>query len=257
MRCMSSRMSPIAALRIAVVAAAVLLLELACRAGWISPQTVIPPSAMAATLGRLLAAGELNKDLATTLGNVTVAFVTAVAGGVCAGVLLHGAPRLRRLADPFLAAYYAVPVFVFYPLFIALFGMHNGPIQAIGFLFAVVAVIVNTLNGLDRIPRVLLKTARMHRLGPLATALRIKLPCALPQLFTGVKLAVAYSIIGVIAAEFILSSAGLGYAISHAYNNFDNPRMYALMLLIIVLATAINGLLHSWEQRLRARRGAR
>lgn len=250
-------MTRIGVLRIAVVSAAILLLELACRTGWISPQTVIAPSAMASTLARLLAAGELTRDLTTTLTNVAVAFVTAVAAGLCLGVLLHGSPRLRRVTDPFLAAYYAVPVFVFYPLFIALFGMHDGPIQAIGFLFAVVAVIVNTLNGLDRIPRVLLKTARMHRMGPVATALRIKLPCALPQLFTGVKLAVAYSIIGVIAAEFILSSAGLGYAISHAYNNFDNPRMYALMLLIIVLATAINGTLHGWEQRLRARRGTR
>ena len=75
--------------------------------------------------------------------------------GSAAGLLLHKATRLRRALDPLLASYYAVPTFVFYPLFIVLFGLNRWPLIAIGFLFAVVAVIINTLDGLARIPRVL------------------------------------------------------------------------------------------------------
>jgi len=68
---------------------------------------------------------------------------------------------------------------------------------------------------------------------------------------------VAYSFIGVIASEFILSGGGLGYSIAYAYNNFDNRTMYALMLFILLLVGSINAVLHVWEQRLIARRGGR
>ena len=151
--------------------------------------------------------------------------------------------------------YRSIPVFVFYPILIAVFGMRDLPIVVIGFLSAVVAMIINTINGLDRIPRALLKAARIHHMGPVATALRIKLPCAAPYLLTGVKLAVAYSFIGVIAAEFILSGSGLGYAISFAYNNFETRKMYALMLFVIILVAAVNGAFHVWEQSILRRRG--
>ena len=154
-----------------------------------------------------------------------------------------------------LASYYSVPFFAFYPVLVALLGMNSLPIIAVEFLFAVLAIVLNTLNGLDRIPPVLLKVARMHHMGRLSTALAVQLPSAAPYVFTGVKLAVAYALIGVIASEFILSDPGLGYAIAYAYNDFDTPTMYALMLLLILVVTGINLALHACERRLAFRRG--
>jgi NitT/TauT family transport system permease protein len=243
-------------IRLAVIVAFVAALEAMCRTGIVSRMTMIPPSEMAVVLWGLLSSGRINEHLERTLGNVALAFVLSVVVGFVVGVMLHAMPRLRRAVDPLLASYYAVPFFVFYPVFIVIFGMGNMPLVMIGFLFAVVAMIINTMNGLDRIPRVLFKVARVHRMNPFSEALLIKLPSAAPHLFTGVKLAVAYSFIGVIAAEFILSTSGLGYSIAYAYNNFDNRTMYALMLFILVLVTAINMALYLWEQRiLRRRRG--
>ena len=83
-------------------------------------------------------------------------------------------------------------------------------------------MIVATVTAIDRIPRVLLKVARVSRLGPVRTALLMKLPAASPHLMTGLRLAVAYSVIGVIAGEFILSTEGIGRRVALAYNNFDN-----------------------------------
>ena len=57
-----------------------------------------------------------------------------------------------------------------------------------------------------------------------------------------------------IAGEFILSGSGLGHAIAYAYDSFDNQTMYALMLLVLVLAVMLNSALHVWGQRLLARR---
>jgi len=127
----------------------------------------------------------------------------------------------------------------------------------IAFMLGVVAVIVNTLNGLDRVPTVLAKTARILRMSPADTAMRMTLPYASPYILTGIKLAVAYAFIGVIGSEFIMSRGGIGYEISFAYANFDNATMYPLILLILIASVAVNGVLTVWEQRLLARRGMR
>ena len=81
-------------------------------------------------------------------------------GGVCAGLhlrniigtILHGYKTARDILDPLFATYYAIPIFAFYPLFIVMFGLGDGPQLLIGFLLGVVAVIVTLLNGLDRVP---------------------------------------------------------------------------------------------------------
>lgn len=242
-------------IRLIVIAAAVAALEAACRFGLINHHVVIPPSEMAAALVRLLISGHDDGQIARTFGIVIVAIVISVVGGFALGVVIHALPRLRRALDPFFATYYAVPIFIFYPVLIVLFGLSVMPIVLMGVATAIVAMVIATLNGLDRVPRVLGKVARVHRMGATATALRLKLPAAAPYLFTGVKLAVSYAFIGVIASEFILAPAGLGRVISDAYTDFNNPRMYALMLLLVIVATAVNMILHVFDQRWAQRRG--
>ena len=250
-------MSRPARLRLLVIVAAVLAVEILCRTGAIDPFTMIAPSDMVVGLVQAVGNPELRNDIAMTMTNVAVALVLAIVIGFFVGALLSLAPRVRRVVDPVLASWYAIPIFVFYPLLIVLFGLTRMPQIAIGFLLAVVAMVINTLNGFDRVPRVLLKTARVMRLGMLRTVFLIVLPYAMLYIFTGMKLAVAYSFIGVIAAEFIMSGEGLGYQINFAYNNFDNDLMYPLILLIMVVATTINMALHAWEKRFRERQTER
>ena len=248
-------MSRVGFIRLAVVVVAVGLLELACRAGLIDHRVVIPPSEMADALVRLLISGEANGQIARTFGIIVCAVLIAVVLGFALGLVVHALPRVRQALEPFFATYYAVPIFIFYPVMIAIFGLSVIPIVLMGVLTAIVAMIIATLTGLDRIPRVLTKVARVHRMGTIATALKLKLPAAGPHLFTGVKLAVSYGFIAVIASEFILAPAGLGRVISDAYSDFDNRRMYALMLLLIVVATAVNMTLHVFDQQWAERRG--
>ena len=248
-------MSRIAWLRLALIAGSVLALEAACRGGLIAAFTMIPPSEMAAALIELLSSGKGWVDVGRTLRIIATCLTVAVVAGLLLGIVLHLLPRLRRAAEPLLTSYYAVPVFVLYPTFIMLFGANDVPLIIIGALFAVIVMAVNTLTGLRRVPPVLLKVARMQGLSTVATVWQVMLPATAPFLVTGVKLALAYAFIGVIAGEFILSTAGIGHAIAYAYNDFDNRTMYALLLFIIALATVLNLSLHAWEQRLLRRLG--
>src|SRR4029077_17246444 len=109
-----------------------------------------------------------------------LALVLALGVGIATGALLHRIRALRDTLDPLFATYYAVPVFAFYPFFIVVFGLGDLPQVLIAFILGVVAVIVNTLNGLDRVPQVLLKTARITQRSPVDTALRMTLPSGGP-----------------------------------------------------------------------------
>ena len=240
--------------RFALALALVLLLEALCRFGVINRFSMIPPSEILWHLGQILVGGTMGPAIAKTLTNVGIACVSAIVIGVILGALIHRWRALRETLDPLFAAYYAIPVYAFYPLFIVIFGLGDVPQVLIGFMLGLVAVIVNTLNGLDRVPRALVKTARIHRLGPVATALQISLPFAVPYIFTGVKRAVASSFLGVIGAELIMSRTGLGYEIGYAYNNFDNAVMYPLIVLVLAIAATVNTFFFLWEKRLLARR---
>ncbi len=241
--------------RVGLLAALVVLLEVLCATGGIDRLTMQPPHRMAVDLWRIITSGSLNAAILRTLTNAAIAFVSAMLFGVVFAVLLHRARFLRETLDPLFATYYAIPVFAFYPLMIVVFGLNDLPEIFIAFMLAVVSVVVTTLAGLDRVPRVLLKTALVSRLGPVETARRIVLPFVAPFLLTAARLAIAYALIGVIGAEFIMSSNGMGYEISFAYNNFDNATMYPLILLVILTSVLVNALLSYWERILLTQRG--
>jgi NitT/TauT family transport system permease protein len=226
--------------RALVVAAFVLAIEALARSGIIDRTTMIPPSEMLAAMIDLARSGKLWKESAPTFRNVALAFVLAVLIGLAAGTVLHSLPRLRRSLDPLLASYYAVPFFALYPLFVVIFGLTDWPLIMIGIVFASVAVVVSTLNGIDRIPRVMIKVARTFRMGPLSQVALVIIPAIAPSLLTGIKLALAYAFIGILAGEFILASAGIGHAIAFAYDAFDNRTMYGLIAFTLILVTLMN-----------------
>ena len=248
-------MSKSGLIRLVVLVAFFGAVEALCRTGVISPKLVIAPSAMVEAMVKLLGSGELNADIGETLSSVGIAMTLSITGGFALGCVLYWLPPLRRAFDPFLAAYYSLPHFAFYPLLIVIFGLGSLPLIVLATLFAMVAMIMATLTGLDRIPRVLIKTARMQRLSLVSEIWHIRLPAAAPHLFSGLKLAVTYSFIGVIAGEFILSTSGLGHQIAYSYDNFDNPKMYGLILFVLGIATAFNLLVFAYERRLARQRG--
>ena len=251
------RVSKVALTRIALIVGAFAVLEILCWTGLIDRVTMIPPTEMVGSLWKILLSGQFNDDIAFTIWNTTVAIAISVVGGFFAGALLHAFPRVRRAVEPLLSAYYAVPIFVFYPLLVVAFGVGRASLIAMGALFGIVAMVVNTMLGLDRVPTVIVKTAATMKLDPWTSLVLVRLPAAGPHLVTGVKLAVAYTVIAIVAGEFILATAGMGKRIAFGYNDFDNPTMYGMLLLLLALVMIVNGALSIWERRLHHRFGQR
>lgn len=243
-------------IRTALIVFAVLLIETLCRLGVISPLQMTAPSDMVSTLYGLMHEESFWGHAAKSVRNIVIAIILAAVLGFLIGLLLYRLPRLRRATEPLIASYYALPFFVLYPLAIVIIGMNDASIILMGFAYALVAMITNTLSGLDRIPPVLSRTGRTFRMGRLQTAILIQLPAAAPYLFTGLKLVLGYGMAGIIGSEFILSTSGIGYSIAFAYEGFESERMYGLLLFVIILVTILLTGVHIFEKRSQFSAGA-
>jgi NitT/TauT family transport system permease protein len=242
-------------IRTALICTMLAGLEAACRTGRLSRLSVIAPSEMFVSAWRILASGQATPDLTFSLVNTALAAAISIFGGFAFGVGLYLLPRLRQAVDPVLAAYYAVPTFVLYPVLIILFGLGSAPLVVMGSLFGIVSMIVSTLIGLDSVSPAFRNTAVAMRLGAARSLFFIEVPAASLHLVGGAKLAVAYSIIGVVAGEFILSTKGIGKQIAFAYNDFNTPAMYGFLILLLSFVIIVNLGLQKFENSMRARWG--
>lgn len=248
-------MSRVGLARLLVVIIGIGALEVAVRLGIVPRTVIIAPSEMLRQLWSIAVSGRLWQLSRGTMLTVSLAIGLSLVGGTLLGLALHAWPRLRRALDPLLASYYAVPIFVFYPVLIVLFGIGPLPLVGIGSAFGIIVIAFSIVQGLEHMPTAIAKMARVERMGAIETFWSVQRPFLIPYVAHGLKLAVAYAFVGVIGGEFILAPAGLGHAIAFAYNDFDNPTMYALMLFVILVVTTINLSLHGLETRVRRRRG--
>jgi NitT/TauT family transport system permease protein len=162
---------------------------------------------------RIVWGGQINGEIATTLLGVAAAALSAIVTGFLLGIAAHAWPRARASLDPFFATYYAVPIYVFYPMFLVLFGMNRIPIVVIGSLFAVVRF---TMTAMRNIRPVFLKTSRVLRLGLVRTMWTVALPSTIPEVFTGIRLGFAGTMLGVLLSEMFGSKNGLGFMLINA-----------------------------------------
>lgn len=177
--------------------------------------------------------------LAITSSRVVASMVAGFLLGFGLGVLFWRVPVLGRSLEPYLLAFYAVPLVVFYPFLLVLLGINSWPIIAISTVMCSVPVALNTWIGfreqkeIHKMVGLALQMPRMLRFR------RIELPAALPQVFTGVRVGAVYSLVGTIGMEFMVSSEGLGYAVRYQYETFNVPSMYLFLAAILALSFVV------------------
>jgi NitT/TauT family transport system permease protein len=241
-------------------------LEVIARTGMIKRSTLIPVSEMFVTLWKLFLPGGVQAGLLRdssiaanfflTFGEILLSFTLAVSAGFPLGILLWKLKPLARILNPYLVSYYAIPVFALYPIIVGIFGVGMVSITFMGWLFAIAAIIISTATGFGEVDkRIYPNVGRSLRLSRWKIFLWIYFPAATPHIFTGLKLGFIYSIIGVVASEFILSTKGLGHLVRFSYSAFETDIMYASMLLIVIMAVVINSALMRIEGWLYGRQG--
>ena len=242
-----------AAAGLAGVAAAAVAIEAAVRTGALSPLVVAPPSALPAAFAQLWAEGFVLRPVLLTLAQAFVASAAAAALGIPAGYALWRRPALGLAYTPWIGAAFAAPTVLLFPLFLVLFGRGYTTSIFIGFLAAVIPVVLKTREAFAGVPRVLLDVGRSFRLSGPSLVRRVAFPAAVPGIFTGLRLGLIYALVNIIGIEFLIDFGGLGRIVSEMYYRFEIPGMYAAILLIVAVSWAFLAALARLETWLRPR----
>jgi NitT/TauT family transport system permease protein/putative hydroxymethylpyrimidine transport system permease protein len=205
-----------------------------------------PPHAVASSLynDRSL----LWSSFRVTAGEVLLGILVACPVGFALAVAIHYSRAFRRAAYPLVVGSQAVPVVVLAPILAFWLGFGLAAKVAVVALVSFFSVVVTTLAGLASVDPDLLKLMRTFD-APRARAFRhVELPSALPGLFTGVKIAVAVSVIGAVFAEWNGSNSGLGYLIQVSLPQLLDARAMAAVVILSGFAVVLFALLSLAER---------
>jgi NitT/TauT family transport system permease protein len=147
-------------------------------------------------------------------------------------MLLARVRPLRIGIEPYIMIIYATPLVAVIPFILSMMGFGFAPKVLVVFLFAVFPVLYNTVEGARSIRPELIEVAKSFRSSEWALWREVMLPYTLPYTMTGVRQAIGRALVGMVAAEFFLSSTGLGQLIMGASQNFDTAGVFASILVI-------------------------
>ena len=216
-----------------------------------SPDVVPSPLGAIARAAALLQSENFWKDAANTGRAFALACAIGIVGGACIGFVLGFSRFATEVADPILGTIYSIPKITLYPIILLVFGLTLSAKVAFGVLHGIFPVIIATMAALRNVAPVHRRTARILHLSWAATITTILAPAALPEIFAGVRIGVAVTLLGTLLAELFASSSGVGFALIRAMEIHNVVDIFALALLIFLFAAAINGLLHFLERKIR------
>lgn len=187
----------------------------------------------------LFVTGKLAVDMLWTLASTGIAFVLGSLAGIATGLLFVTYPRFEKFCDPFFAALNALPRIALAPLFILWFGLGIASKVALGFSLTYFIVLSSTVAGARSVDRDFLVLAKTLGATPRKIFMRITLFSAIPTLFSGLRLGLIYSLLGVIAGEIIAAQRGLGQQLSYLAGTFQIDGVFAVLLLLALLGTTL------------------
>jgi len=223
-----------------------LLWEVLVRALHVQVIILPPPSAILSELGAQWA-WYLSQAWYTFLTTI-YGFLLAVVFGIALAVFIVGSTFFESSIYPMVVAMNSVPKVALAPLFVIWLGTDMKPKIAIAFLISIFAIIVDTVHGLRSTPPDVCDLAKVLKCSPLDFFFKVRLPCALPAIFSGMKVAISLALVGAIVGEFVASQQGLGYVILTAQGTFDTTRVFAAIFVLVVMGIGMFGSL-AWLEK--------
>jgi NitT/TauT family transport system permease protein len=226
-------------LPVLLAAAVVLVWEFGTRAAHISPMVVVPPSAVWQVIAA--SSGILLQQAVPTVEETLIGFALASVIGVVLGTALVLSHRVRQALYPHILAFQLIPKVALAPLFIVWFGVGPTSRLSLAVFMAFFPVVISTATGLISADRNVVRMAISATASPWQIFTSVRVPYAMPHIFSGLKVAVTMAMIGVIVGEFVTAQAGLGYIIMMASSAAETALVFAAIVLLCVAGLALYG----------------
>jgi NitT/TauT family transport system permease protein len=196
-----------------------------------------PPSAIARRIvhdWRLIA-----WDSWVTLRAVLIGYLLSIAVSIPLAAVLSQLRWAEKAVYPLLVASQTMPKVAVAPLLVVWFGFGVLPKILIVFLICFFPIVVDTMTGLQSVPREVIWLARSMGASNWDTFYRMRVPAAMPHIFAGLKVASTLAVVGAVVGEFVGSDAGLGYQLIVANGLVDVEMSFAVILVLSVIGIAL------------------
>ncbi|MGC4846149.1 ABC transporter permease [Micromonospora sp. DT15] len=223
--------------------------EGAPRLGLVDRVFLPPLSEVLVAWWELLRSGQLAEHVGASLTRSLAGLGLAVLTAIPLGLLIGWYRPLAELLSPLLEVFRNTAALALLPVFVLILGLGETSKIALVLYACSCPILLNTIAGVKGVDPLLIRSARSMGLNHLRLFQKVILPAAVPTIFTGVRLAGAYSILVLVAAEMVGAKAGLGYLINYAQYNFAIADMYSGIITISAIGLVVNQLLVALERR--------
>ena len=215
----------------------------------VNPLLLPPLSDVLAMLGNLLGRPQVHEAIATTAGEVLVAFVIAVPLGAALGVLIAESEYLGDIFKPIIFYVFSVPKSIFLPMFILVFGIGFQQKVAYAAFTTAFVVLMSATAAVESVRADHVMVARSFGATQTQILLRIYVPSMLPILLETLRISMIFNFTGVMIAEMYASRTGIGHLIANWGENFQMPQLFAGVILLSAVAILFNEAVRALEAR--------
>ncbi|HTO60899.1 MAG TPA: ABC transporter permease [Bradyrhizobium sp.] len=197
----------------------------------------------------IIGSGEFLPDLRVTLSELAVAFAISLTLGTTLGYLISRSSYWIRVFEPLFAGIYSIPIILFLPLYVMLFGLGPASKIALGATISFFPIVLNTIVGFGTVDRTLVTAARSMGASDVQMFRYVLFPAALPVILAGLRMGFTVALLSVIGSETIASLAGLGHRIVNLAENMEMARMFGYIAFVVAIAVLLNTLVSRLEAR--------
>lgn len=215
-----------------------------------SPLVIVGPSAIPKAFWSLAASGELWTHFSVSMRQFILGYLAAVIIAIPLGLWMGASRRAHDYGDPWLMALYATPHVALAPLFVIWLGFGDGAHVSIIAMVAFFPIIINTIDGVHAVDRDLREVGIAYRASKGEVFLRIDLPGAMPYIFTGLRLAMARALVGIVVADLFGAQSGLGYLILTSSQVFRTANVLVGVIILAALGVALTWILRLLQKML-------
>ena len=205
-----------------------------------------PPSKIVVTL--FVEHEQLLKHTLVTLEEMLLGFALAVSIGIPLAVLMFEFPVLERAFYPYVIGSQTVPVFAIAPLLVLWFDFGIASKVIMAALIVFFAIVLNTLDGLKSTDPDTVNLFRILRATRWQILWKVRIPSALPFIFSGAKIGISISTIGAVIGEWVGAKAGLGYLMLYANAQLQVSLVFAAIFCLTLLGLSLFGLMTLLER---------
>jgi NitT/TauT family transport system permease protein len=214
----------------------------------IPPQFMPPPSAILRAFITTTQSGELPRQLWQTASVLMIGFGLAIVSGMAVGIAMGTFRTLRRILDPYVNAFYAMPTVALVPLVIIWLGLGFEAKVFLTWLVSVFPVIINAQVGVANVPAAYIETARAFGCNRWQLFRRVVVHAAVPFFIAGIRLGLGRALVGVVVAEMFTALAGLGYMVVLYGNTFRTAELFVPIVVLGILSVAITSVIYRFER---------